>query len=34
MVEVHKRFDPVYLDAYDKIRGNFGEFSYFYSYMS
>ncbi|KAI9319826.1 D-galacturonic acid reductase, partial [Dichotomocladium elegans] len=33
MVEHHKRFDPVYADARTKIR-NFGEFNYFYSYMS
>lgn len=33
MVEVHKRFDPIYLDAKDKIQA-LGPFSYMYSYMS
>jgi len=33
MLEVHKRFDPIYSDARDTIQ-NFGEFSYFNSYMS
>jgi len=33
MLEVHKRFDPVYADAVDRIR-TFGEFSYFNAYMS
>ena len=33
MLEVHKRFDPIYSDAKDNIQ-NFGEFSYFNSYMS
>jgi len=33
MLEVHKRFDPIYADARDNIQ-NFGEFSYFNSYMS
>lgn len=32
-VEVHKRWDPMYADARDKIRG-LGDFSYLYSYMS
>lgn len=32
-VEVHKRFDPMYVDARDRII-NLGNFSYFYSYMS
>lgn len=32
-VEVHKRWDPMYTDARDRIRG-LGDFSYFYSYMS
>jgi D-galacturonate reductase len=32
-VEVHKRWDPMYGDARDKIR-NLGPFSYMYSYMS
>jgi D-galacturonate reductase len=33
MLEVHKRFDPIYADAKDSIQ-SFGEFSYFNSYMS
>ena len=33
MLEVHKRFDPLYADAKDKIR-DLGSFSYFTSYMS
>ncbi len=33
MIEVHKRFDPIYLDAKDKIQ-ELGKFSYMYSYMS
>jgi D-galacturonate reductase len=33
MLEVHKRFDPIYSDARDNIQ-SFGEFSYFNSYMS
>ena len=32
-MEVHKRWDPIYSDARDKIR-ELGEFSYFNSYMS
>jgi D-galacturonate reductase len=32
-IEVHKRWDPIYLDARDKIQ-NLGAFSYMYSYMS
>ena len=32
-IEVHKRFDPMYSDARDKIAG-LGDFSYFVSYMS
>lgn len=32
-IEVHKRFDPIYLDACDRIQ-NLGSFSYFTSYMS
>lgn len=32
-MEVHKRWDPIYLDARDQIRG-LGDFSYFSSYMS
>jgi len=31
--EMHKRFDPIYADARDRAPG-FGDFSYFYSYMS
>lgn len=33
MVEVHKRFDPIYVDARDRIR-DLGGMSYMYSYMS
>lgn len=33
MLEVHKRFDPLYADAVDQIR-TFGDFSYMNSYMS
>ncbi|HIG52716.1 MAG TPA: Gfo/Idh/MocA family oxidoreductase [Candidatus Handelsmanbacteria bacterium] len=32
-VEVHKRWDPIYVDARDRIRA-LGDFSYFASYMS
>jgi D-galacturonate reductase len=32
-IEVHKRWDPMYIDAKDKI-ANLGSFSYLYSYMS
>lgn len=32
-IEVHKRWDPMYVDAKDRIR-NLGDFSYFYAYMS
>eukprot|EP00968_Pinguiococcus_pyrenoidosus_P005920 scaffold387_cov244-Pinguiococcus_pyrenoidosus.AAC.10 len=32
-VEVHKRFDPIYQDAYDRIQ-DLGDFSYLYAYMS
>jgi len=32
-VEYHKRFDPMYADARERIR-NLGEFNYFNSYMS
>ena len=32
-VEVHKRWDPIYLDARDKLQ-KLGSFSYMYSYMS
>ena len=31
---VHKRFDPMYSDARDRIRTDLGQFSYFYSFMS
>jgi D-galacturonate reductase len=31
---VHKRFDPMYSDARDRIRTDLGHFSYFYSFMS
>jgi len=33
MLEVHKRFDPLYADAVDQIQ-TFGDFSYMNSYMS
>lgn len=33
VVEVHKRFDPIYVDARDRI-GGLGPFSYFSAYMS
>lgn len=32
-VEVHKRWDPIYADARDRMQ-NLGSFSYLYSYMS
>jgi D-galacturonate reductase len=32
-MEVHKRWDPIYTDARDRIR-NLGDFSFFQSYMS
>jgi D-galacturonate reductase len=32
-IEVHKRWDPIYIDARDKIQ-NLGPFSYMYAYMS
>lgn len=32
-VEYHKRFDPIYSDARNRVR-NLGPFSYFYSYMA
>lgn len=32
-IEVHKRFDPIYADACDRIQ-DLGQFSYFTSYMS
>jgi D-galacturonate reductase len=33
MLEVHKRFDPLYADARDNIK-TYGDFSYFNAYMS
>lgn len=33
VIEVHKRFDPIYVDARDRIAG-LGPFSYFSAYMS
>lgn len=33
MLEVHKRFDPIYADAVDRIRA-LGDFSFMHSYMS
>lgn len=33
VVEVHKRYDPIYRDARDRIR-SLGDFSYFNAYMS
>ena len=33
-VEVHKRYDPIYIDARDRISRNLGPFSFFSSYMS
>eukprot|EP00928_Gymnodinium_smaydae_P045279 TRINITY_DN30205_c0_g1_i1.p1 TRINITY_DN30205_c0_g1~~TRINITY_DN30205_c0_g1_i1.p1 ORF type:complete len:480 (+),score=65.50 TRINITY_DN30205_c0_g1_i1:196-1440(+) len=33
VAELHKRFDPFYVDARDRIQ-NLGSFSYFWSYMS
>jgi D-galacturonate reductase len=33
-VEVHKRLDPFYADARDRIRGGLGNFQYMYGYMS
>lgn len=33
MIEVHKRFDPMYADARDRIRG-LGDFGYMNAYMS
>jgi len=32
-IEVHKRLDPIYIDAHDRIQ-SIGSFSYMYSYMS
>merc|ERR1711920_1009818 len=33
VAELHKRFDPIYVDARDRIR-KMGPFSYYYAYMS
>lgn len=33
-VEVHKRLDPFYADARDRIRSELGKFQYMYAYMS
>ena len=33
-VEVHKRWDPIYADARDRIMSQLGGFSYIHSYMS
>jgi D-galacturonate reductase len=35
-IEVHKRFDPIYSDARQRIADatELGDFGYFYSYMS
>ena len=33
VVEVHKRYDPIYVDARDRI-GSLGAFSYFTAHMS
>lgn len=33
-VEVHKRLDPFYADARDRVRGELGDFQYMYAYMS
>ncbi|KAJ1549560.1 hypothetical protein HK405_010524 [Cladochytrium tenue] len=32
-IELHKRFDPIYADARERMR-TLGDFSYFYAYMS
>ena len=34
MIELHKRFDPIYIDAKDRICGKLGDFSFFNAYMS
>jgi D-galacturonate reductase len=34
VAELHKRFDPFYLDARDRIRSSLGPFSYYWAYMS
>ncbi|KAG7371053.1 oxidoreductase family, NAD-binding Rossmann fold domain containing protein [Nitzschia inconspicua] len=33
-MEVHKRLDPFYADARDRVRGELGNFQYMYAYMS
>lgn len=33
-VEVHKRLDPFYADARDRVRSSLGNFQYIYAYMS
>jgi len=34
VVEVHKRYDPIYVDARDRIASSLGTFSYFTAHMS
>jgi len=34
VAELHKRFDPFYVDARDRIRSDLGPFSYYWAYMS
>lgn len=34
VAELHKRFDPFYVDARDRIRNSLGPFSYYWAYMS
>eukprot|EP00927_Polykrikos_kofoidii_P084722 TRINITY_DN9015_c0_g1_i1.p1 TRINITY_DN9015_c0_g1~~TRINITY_DN9015_c0_g1_i1.p1 ORF type:complete len:462 (+),score=62.31 TRINITY_DN9015_c0_g1_i1:81-1466(+) len=34
VAELHKRFDPIYVDARDRIRNNLGLFSFYNAYMS
>ena len=34
VIEVHKRYDPVYSDSRTKMNQQLGDFGYFYSYMS
>jgi D-galacturonate reductase len=34
VAELHKRFDPFYMDARDRIRNTLGPFSYYWAYMS
>ena len=33
-IEVHKRYDPIYIDARDRIASSLGDFSYFTAHMS